>query len=962
MTSRAIIPLLLFLSLTPLTYLPLQAQEPESERIDNARRARPDLDRDFLEEMEEKRAERSFLMSLPQAAPSPALFFNSNMTIDDEPGGSLPQNESSIAINPKNPRVLISSAVDARAGMWVYISTNGGKNWRNVNLGQVHTDWTTGNDPSVAFDADGVGYAMYGAFPNGNTTGESGVYVARTTDDGQTWTAHIPVIEHVGTMTKDSAFEDKYYIEIDNTPGSPYKGYMYTPWKRVIDKDSSTQIVVSRSTDKGLTWSAPIGVSPRKHGTSTDTTFGQSFPLTTTGPDGTLYVVWNDGPSRSIGFAKSTDGGLTFSAPTYAVQGYPTLGTARKVGKDVYHVLKSTFRAETYPTIMADVSSSSRRGWLYLAWAAGRRPDIYFSRSTDKGATWSQPKFISSDTTNDQWWPWLSVDETNGDIAVMYADSRNDTANIKLDTYISYSRDGGDTWIDRRATDTMSDYRDNPYTGKIFAGDYSGNSFHDGHIYPSFLDTRRTGDNDVFTAVINLRQPYPVENLAVRGWAEQPQKATLTWTNPTITDVSTFGYPVGGYTLTVARDGNPIATLPAGTTTYSETGLTLGTNYTYSVMVVTGGDTSAPRFVRFEPFRPASPAITADGGGQRVDLQVKVPTVRADQVTPLTNLRGYRIYRDSVLIHEETLAVTDTGRSITFTDLPPARGWYRYWAAVIDTSSPVNESVWSPVTTAYYGPTTPYTLDFDAGMPKLLVSGAWGLTSQLAVTGSSLTDSPSGLYQPRLNDSVLIYPIELRAPAELAFSHIAIVHPTDSAVVEVSYDRRATWTRLASYNIRSDAAWGDTIANPGDWRRERFTLTHPSPGPGALAYVRFRLKTSATLNTDGWYLDDISLGAPAAVPLDPGSVAAGRAVVGVRAHPNPFGAAAIVEYTLVKGGSVTLEVVDRLGRRVALLVDEAQEAGPHAATFDASGLADGAYFYRLTAGGTTTVGGLVLAR
>lgn len=951
MKLRALFPFLLLLIVVGTAF----AQEHEdADRIDNARRARPALDPDFRE----REDDRSFLMSVPLAG-SPALFFNRDMILDDSAGQGEPQNESSIAINPKNPNVIISSAVDYRPGLHVYISTDGGKSWSNKALGLVHPGWQTGNDPSVGFDANGTCFVVYGGFPDGNNTGESGVYIAKSTDNGATWTPHVPVIEHVGTMTSDSAFEDKYYIQIDNSTSSPYKGMMYIPWKRVINADSSTQIVISRSTDGGATWGAPVPVSPRKSGTSTDTTFGQSFPLSTTGPDGTVYVVWNDGPSRSIGFAKSTDGGKTFSAPTFAVRNYPTLGTPRKVGSDVYHVLKGTFRAESYPTLMADNSNSTRRGWLYLAWAAGKSPNIYFVRSSDGGATWSPWSTISTDTTNDQWWPWLSVDQTNGDIAVMYADSRNDPSNIKIDNYLSYSRDGGSTWVDRCATDTMSDYRDNPFANHIFAGDYSGNAFYNGRIYPSFLDTRKAGDNDVYTVLINLRQPYPVDNLAVRGYANQPEKATLTWDLPSVLTESVFGYPVTGYTITVERDGVPITSLPAGSTTFSEDGLVLGQNYLYSVVVVSAGDTSAPRSVTFEPFRPAPPQITGIGDfSLQVAVTVKISTFRSDKVTPLTNLHGYRIYRDSVLIHEETLTASDTGRTLTFVDTPPERGYYRYYAAVIDTSHPVNESVWSLVATAYAGGFTPYTMNFDAGMPRLLAAGTWGLTSSIALSEpSSLTDSPAGLYLPSRNDSVLFFPVAMTGPVELSFAHIAIVHPTDSAVVEVSYDRRKSWTKLASFNFNTDQSWKDTVANPGDWKRERFVLNHPTPGPDSYGVLRFRLKTSSTANADGWYIDDVQFGEPAAVEAEPG-----RSVAHARVRPNPFNAAAIIDYDLARRAQVHLVVVDQLGRVVATLVDGMEEGGPHAATFDGSDLPEGAYFYRLTVNGDSQVGGMVLTR
>jgi hypothetical protein len=76
------------------------------------------------------------------------------------------QNESSISVNPLNPKILIASAVDYRAesSTWVYVSSDGGITWKNFNLGKPFPTWRSSNDPSVMFDAEGVGYLVYGGF------------------------------------------------------------------------------------------------------------------------------------------------------------------------------------------------------------------------------------------------------------------------------------------------------------------------------------------------------------------------------------------------------------------------------------------------------------------------------------------------------------------------------------------------------------------------------------------------------------------------------------------------------------------------------------------------------------------------------------------------------------------------------------------------------------------------------
>lgn len=885
-----------------------------------------------------------YLMSVGQPVLNP-LFLNRSATV--EPTSSeQPQNESSIAINPLRPNVLFASAVDYRNGAWAYISTNGGMNWRNVSLGDVRSGWPSGNDPSVAFDHLGHGYVMYGAIVrSGNNVGQSGIYISKSTDDGVTWTRHIPVIEHLSAMTADSAVEDKYYIEIDRSPASPYLGWMYTPWKRMIDADSSTQIMFARSTNGGLNWSAPIAISPRKSGTSLDTTFGQSFPISAVGPDGTVYVTWHDGPARSIGFARSDDGGSTFTAPRFVVTGNPTHGGVRKLGNDVYHVLKGTFRAETYPTMAADHSSSPRRGWLYLAWAAGPQPDIFFKRSSDKGVTWSETKVIHSDTTNDQWWPWLAVDPMNGDIAVMYSDSRNDPGNIYIDQYVSYSSDGGDTWIDRRTTDAMSDYRSNPFQG-IFAGDYSGVAFRDGRVYPSFLDTRGTktpNQNDVFISIVNTRQPYPVDSLHAIIDPVALTELELRWKLPQKIE-SIFGHPIASYSLVVERDSVPLTVLPAGTTSLAQTGLEHGRMYTYSVRVATPTDTSIARVLPVraggakEPAPPVVLGVTSSRDS--VDITVRTPSFRADGNVPLTNFDALIMYRDGEPRREIAFFATDTGRTVTIRDVPNDRGYYRYHFTAIDDDDPKNESASSDTVVAYAGSLEWFSESFESTPPRFLYSGDWGLTTALAASGStSMTDSPTGVYRPRGNSFVQLFPYTA-APLTnyVMFKHIAIVDPSDTAFVEYRIGGDTTWHIAATYDWTHESVWSDSSADPGDWRMAMVSLGGPTD---SMITIRFRLKTNTFRNADGWYIDDIVVTAEGGVDDE------SKSDLVSTVHPNPFRSVAIIDFRLPRSSHVRLRVVDIVGREVVSVDLGQREPGRHAHTVDGSKLVPGTYLYEI---------------
>jgi len=87
----------------------------------------------------------------------------------------------------------------------------------------------------------------------------------------------------------------------------------------------------------------------------------------------------------------------------------------------------------------------------------------------------------------------------------------------------------------------------------------------------------------------------------------------------------------------------------------------------------------------------------------------------------------------------------------------------------------------------------------------------------------------------------------------------------------------------------------------------------------------------------------------------------GRYILGQN-YPNPFNPVTTIHYALPVTGErglvscaphTTLKIYNTLGQEVVTLVDEAQEPGSYTVTWDASDMASGVYFCRLTAGGTS---------
>jgi Neuraminidase (sialidase) len=101
------------------------------------------------------------------------------------------------------------------------------------------------------------------------------------------------------------------------------------------------------------------------------------------------------------------------------------------------------------------------------------------SVSKDGGENWSEPvKVNQDDSKRHQFFTWMTVDQSNGNLYFLYYDRRN-YSDARTDVYVTMSADGGQTFHDVKINDT-------PFipNEKVFFGDYLNIAAVNGVIRP----------------------------------------------------------------------------------------------------------------------------------------------------------------------------------------------------------------------------------------------------------------------------------------------------------------------------------------------------------------------------------------------------------------------------------------------------------------------------------------------
>lgn len=396
---------------------------------------------------------------------------------------SLTPNEVSIAINPVQPNQIAAGAnID-----YFYFTEDFGRSWSESELSSSLGVW---GDPCLLFDNDNNIYFAHLSNPQ-NGTWIDRIVVQKSSNKGVIWN------NGAGVGLRAPRKQDKEWMAVDRTD-SDYRNSLYMAWTEFDQYGSgepscSSRIRFSRSVDGGVNWSEPLTLSDVE-GNCIDGSETVEGAVPAVGPNGEIYISWSG--HEKIYFTKSLNGGITFDDSR--IIGEQPFGWAFDV--------PGVNRCNGFPVTACDVSDSPYKGRVYIMWSDQRNgfdnTDIFLMHSDNGGDTWSDAVRVNTDNTQrHQFFPWMAIDQTNGNLYFVFYDRRN-TIGTETDVYIARSADGGETFTNHKVSEES-------FVGEadIFFGDYTNIDAHDGKIYPIWM--RRDEDNiglpilSIYVALVN---------------------------------------------------------------------------------------------------------------------------------------------------------------------------------------------------------------------------------------------------------------------------------------------------------------------------------------------------------------------------------------------------------------------------------------------------------------------------
>lgn len=891
------------------------------------------------------------------------------------------QTETWISVNPNNPNYIIAGSNDDRYNgryegyrMGVYYSTNGGKNWlqsatpRNLDyiIGEPASGGNTNVDPGFAWDSKGNAYYAYVyAQIRDDGMGDNGVFVVKSSDYGATWDEEIGVVNISLQGTANQPLNDKCFIAADANPNSPYKDRLYVAW---FLSGGPNRGIVMKYSDNWNNWDdSPIRVLQN--------TGSFQSPIPVVGPNGELYVAWEsvEGDYTTIFFQKSTNGGETWAwSSSKSVQRVRTTGTL--VGYRKALADKQAMRVSSHPYMAVD----QRNGNLYVVQSGKDEQSFYgiwLAKSTNGGETWSSNiRIDNNELGNDMIMPSITVDPVTGIVAVLYYSSQNDENNTGFDAYIAYSKDGENfnhvrltpsTWYFTKADAVAHQTLES--LGNYW-GDYTSITSYNGKIYPLFwMPSSPTGNywsNDAYTAIISPAPKAPTNFIATPS-TENFNEITLNWIDPTqnllFEDLKEFN-------IKVYRDGQEIGEANKGAQLFLDDNAINGVTYQYSIKAVTN-DSFESDFVyvnataggALEPNKPTN--IVGRPITDGVNLQWLNPDKHIDN-TFLHDLDKVNIYVDGTFSTSISKDAIVPGQISSYSINLPTEKFYKIkLTALTKRGEIITESQFTEEVLCYAGaPLTDLLENFDSESSTIIpyyTNEGWGITDTIAFSlPNCITDSPHGDYKSNAYNYLILQPVVIPSSTPtLSFEHIANIHTQagDYGVFFISDDFGTTWKDLTCFDMSMSEKF------TGDLSTSEFISYHKRLDDyiGDTLYIAFRVVTSAFLERDGWYIDDIRLTDNPSSIDEIGNLERG---LSLKVYPNPVSNDATLNFRMPIAETAEIKLIDIMGNEVSTITNSYFEAGDHSLPINLNQYPQGIYFCKLNVNGINVIERIVVIK
>lgn len=409
-------------------------------------------------------------------------------------------NSPSMARNPTNPdNVVIAARVDRpEFSAALHWSVDGGTVWGTTPL-PLPEGLDRPYAPDVAFDDDGTLYVTYANLVGQGNQPDT-LWLARSDDGGRSLSGPTEVAGELNFQAQ---------LAVDGE-GTLHVTYLDARQVGLLAMPGGGTVRAIRSTDGGRSWSEPVRVSDTGR-----QRVGAAVPRIDPAT-GDVVVAYKDfkgdvrdfqnleGPPWDepfeLVFTRSSDGGETF-----------------REGVVIDDGLVPTERFLPFLPAFPDLAAAGD-GTLYATWSDGRLgdDDVFLSRSTDRGRSWSDPTRVNDTPEGDgsaQSLPTVSV-APNGRVDVLFYDGRHDPGGPMRHAFLATSPDGRAPFANRRVSAEEFDSTVGPSAGPNLPTDMGSKlalDSRDEEALAAWADTRlgteSTGRQDVVATRVALPDP-----------------------------------------------------------------------------------------------------------------------------------------------------------------------------------------------------------------------------------------------------------------------------------------------------------------------------------------------------------------------------------------------------------------------------------------------------------------------